>query len=315
MLKKKNTKHTQSPIANPWLILAIGIIAGTFAAPFIKLAQQGGLPSPIVASGRMLLAAIIITPLVWRYYRHEMFQLNRRDILFAMLAGLCLQAHFQLFIVALETTSVLVVVVLVNTGPLWVAMIERFFLKERVNKYVWIGLIVTIFGGMYIAFNASNTAGISAVNPLFGASLSAIAAVAGAATLALGRNIRQKVSLFPYIWIVFGSGGLMGVIYAILTGTAIFGHSAEGYFWLLMLTLIPQLIGHSCFNFALGYITATMTSLSGQMITVTATIAAFLIFREVPTMTDIIGSAIIAAGVLMAIIYRQKHISASEIQS
>jgi len=307
--QKQEKRKSNSPALNPWIILVIGIAAATFAAPFIKLSQQGGIPSPVVASGRMLLAAIAITPLVWRYYRHEMAQINRKDILYAMLAGLCLQAHFQLFIVALETTSILVVTVLLNTGPLWVAMIERAFLKEHINKYVWIGLIVTIFGGMYIALNATNTVGASDVNPLFGATLSALAAVAGAATLTLGRNLRQKVSLFPYVWIVFGFGGLMGLVYAIITGTPILGHSAGGYFWLLMLTLIPQLIGHSCFNFALGYITATMTSLSGQMITVTATIAAFIMFAEVPTMTDIIGSAIIATGVVIAIIYRRKHIS------
>ncbi|MEM9951046.1 MAG: DMT family transporter [Chloroflexota bacterium] len=312
-IAETKTKHN-APAINPWLILMVGIAAGTFAAPFIKLAQDGGLPSPVVASGRMLLAAIIITPYVWFAHRDELMRLDRRDLIFAMLAGVFLQTHFQLFILALETTSVLVVVVLLNTGPLWVAIIARILLKEQINRYVWIGLMVTIFGGMYIAFSTVSGADAEIANPLFGATLSIFGAIAGAATLVTSRSVRQKVSLFPYVWVVFGFGGLVGLVYTILTSTPITGHPADGYFWLLMLTLVPQLIGHSSFNFVLGYISATMTSLSSQMITITASIAAFFMFAEVPTIGDMIGSGIIILGVLIAIVYRNHGKSTGKVK-
>lgn len=305
---KSNLQHMY-----PWIALFIGIGAGTFAAPFIKLSQQAGIPSPVIAFARMGLAAIILTPLVFRYYRTELSQLTRRDILMAMLGGLLLQIHFLLLIFALESSSILIVIVIINTGPLWVALLERFFLKEQINRYVWLGMFISILGSVYIALSASTVALQGQVSPLFGATLSLFAAMAGSAYITVGRSVRAKVSLFPYIWIVFGFGGIIGLVYALMTGVPISGHSSGGYFWLLMLTLIPQLIGHSGFNYALGYLRATIISLSAQLLTITASLVAFLLFSEVPTITDIIGSVVIALGVLIAIIYRNR--SATKVES
>ena len=71
--------------------------------------------------------------------------------------------------------------------------------------------------------------------------------------------------------------------------------------WLLMLTLVPQLIGHSMFNFTLGYLPATLISISTQTVVVTSSILAFFIFDEVPLPLQILGSAVIVTGVLLAI--------------
>lgn len=295
-----------SPTFNPWIALIIGICATTFAAPFIKLSQENGLPSPVIALGRMGLAALILTPLIIRNYRQELTELTRRDILMAMFGGLWLTTHFLLMIFALAQASTLVVLVIINTGPLWVALLERIFLKERINRFVWLGMFITILGSAYIALSANDVTGLGDSNPMFGAILSVLASIASAAYLTVGRTVRRKVSIFPYVWIVFGFGGIISLIFALATATPILGHQSGGYFWLLMLTLIPQLIGHSSFNYALKYFTATLTSLSSQLLTITGSFVAFLIFAEVPTQTDLIGSVIIAFGVLIAILNRSK---------
>ncbi|MEO1163345.1 MAG: DMT family transporter [Chloroflexota bacterium] len=301
-----STSSKKIPLINPWLALAIALAAATFAGPFIKLSQEGGLPSPVVAAGRMSLAAIILTPLVLGRYRDDLRNLTGSDILWAMAGGVLLCVHFVLLIFALENTSILIVTVILNTGPLWVALLERVFLKERVNKWVWLGLFITIIGSTFIAFFADNETSAGANNVLLGAGLSVTAAMCGASYITLGRNIRQKISLFPYIWIVFGFGGIVGIIISLASGTPITGHPSGGYFWLLMLTLIPQLIGHSGFNYVLGYISATLTSLSNQMLTVTAATAAFFIFGEVPGVVEVVGSLIIAVGVVMALLMRSR---------
>lgn len=300
---------SRQAVINPWLALGIALAAATFAGPFIKLSQEAGLPSPVVAAGRMSLAAVILTPLVLYRYRDDLRNLTRSDLLWTMAGGTLLCIHFMLLIFALEYTSILILTVILNTGPLWVALLERVFLKERVNRWVWLGLGITIVGSTYIAFFADGTGSVETNNALLGASLSVAAAMCGASYITLGRKVRQKISLFPYVWIVFGFGGIVGIIITLASGTPIVGHPGGGYFWLLMLTLIPQLIGHSGFNYVLGYITATLTSLSNQMLTVTAATAAFFIFGEVPGVEEIIGSAIIAVGVVMALLMREKRTS------
>lgn len=316
IVEKRKNKNVEAPAFNPWLALLIGVLAGTFAAPFIKLSQENGLPSPVIAFGRMGLAAIALTPLVLRYYSQELQNLTKRDLIMAIIGGLFLVTHFMLMIFALENATTLVVLVIVNTGPLWVALLERVFLKEHLNRFVWIGMFVTIAGSFYIALNVNSGTSIGDGTPMLGAILSFFAAIAGAAYMVIGRTVRRKVSLFPYVWVVFSCGGILGLIVTLVTGTPIVGNPSGGYFWLLMLTLLPQLIGHSAFNFALRYFTATLTSLSSQLLTITGSIVAFLIFAEVPTLHDFIGSVVIALGVLIAILNRTKTSpSASEIDA
>ena len=71
---------------NPTIVLVVALIAATFAAIFMKLAMQAGLPAPVVATGRLLLAAIVMTPYVLHKHADELRNLSRRDILFAVIA-------------------------------------------------------------------------------------------------------------------------------------------------------------------------------------------------------------------------------------
>lgn len=292
---------------NPALVLMIALGAGTFATIFIKAAQNAGMPSHLIAAGRMLLAAIILTPVVLQKYRAELGNLERRDLLMAMFAGFWLATHFLIMITALETTSVMIFMVILNTGPLWVGLLERIFLKVKLTRGVWLGLFVAISGSVFIAITSGSGSEAVKDNTLYGIVLTLIAAIAGSTYMTIGRSVRSKVSLLPYIWIVFSMGGIISLIFVFATGTPILGHSTESYFWLIMLTLIPQLIGHSGFNYALGYFPATIISLSGQVITITAAIAAFFFFGEIPTFIQIIGSSIIAVGVVMAILARKRQ--------
>lgn len=298
--------HDKGITTSPALVLTIALGAGSFAAIFIRAAQNAGMPSHLIATGRMLIAAVILTPVVMRKYRADLARLERRDILMAMFAGFWLATHFLIMITALETVTIMIFTVILNTGPLWVALLERTFLKATLNRGVWIGLLITISGGAFIAVTTGNSGEALQGNSVCGIILTMIAAVASAAYITIGRGVRSKISLLPYIWIVFSMGGIVGLLFVLMTGTPVFGHSPESYFWLLMLTLIPQLVGHSGFNYALGYFSATFISLSGQILTVTAAVAAFIFFGEVPTIMQITGSIIIALGVVIAIMARNR---------
>lgn len=287
-------------------MLVLGIVAATFAAPFIKLTQQAGMPSPLVAAGRLILATAVLTPLVWTRYRHEITHLSRRDLVMAAFAGLWIATHFIMLITALEYTSVLINQVIVNTGPIWAAILERIFLRARLSRIVWFGMMISFTGGGMIALSGATNVSSELANPMLGNTLALVGAVSGAVYLTIGRSVRSKVSLFPYIWVVFGCGGLFALVYVFATGTPITGHPPESYFWLVMLTIAAQLLGHASFNFCVGYLPAAIVTLAGQVITVTAGIVGYLLFAEVPTFLELVGCGIILAGVLMAIIGRRQ---------
>lgn len=259
------------------------------------------MPAPYIVAGRLLLAAIFLTPFVLRSHRTELQQLNRKDLLIAGFAGFWLALHFVWMVFAIENTSILIAQVIVNTGPIWVALLEVTFLRARLTRTVWIASIITLIGGSVIAIGSGINEGVGQ-HALQGAFLALISAIASSIYLTIGRHLRSKVSLIPYIWVVFWAGSITSLIIIAATSTPLMGYKTDGYFWLFLITLIPQLIGHTGYNYALAYFPATVIAIASQSISVTAPMLAFLAFQEVPVLTDLIGSVIIISGVLLAIL-------------
>lgn len=293
----------QKPAAtnNAYLAMGAGIVLAAFAAILIRLALDAGLPALLIAAGRLTLAALLLTPLVWMRYRHELARLRKRDILYAALAGIWIAVHFITLIYSLDNTSVLVSQAISNSGPLWVALMEVVFLRARLNRWVWLGLLIALVGGSLIALAGTGGAVQIGANPALGNFLALLAAISGSAYLTLGRRTRNHISVIPYVWILYTVGAITASIVLLLTQTPILGYPLEGYFWLLLLTILVQLVAHTLFNFAVGYLPATIVSLIGPVVTVCAGIIAFLLFAEVPLTLEIIGSIVIVSGVITAV--------------
>lgn len=282
-----------------YAVILLGVLATSTAAIFIRYAQGEGLPSLIIAAGRLTLAALLLTPFALRAHRAELAALQRGDLLLGAASGFFLAIHFATWIASLEYTSVLISVVFVSTSPLWVALLELFFLKVRLGALVWVGLVIALVGG--VAIGAASGLSDVGSSPVLGGGLALAGAVAIAVYLVIGRKLRAKLSLLPYIWVVYGFAALFLIAFVTLAGLPITGYSPNGLIWIVLLALVPQLVGHSSFNYALRYLPATFISIATQMEPIASAALALIIFREQPTEVQIIGSLAILAGVTLAI--------------
>jgi drug/metabolite transporter (DMT)-like permease len=131
-------------------------------------------------------------------------------------------------------------------------------------------------------------------------------AVAVAAYYVIGRSVRPKLALLPYIWLVYGIAALAALTVIAFTRTTITGFSTSGYLWLLAVAIFPQLIGHSSFNYALKHLSATYVGVASQLEPVSSALVAFIVFQETPTEWQLVGSGIILAGVMLATIGQSK---------
>jgi drug/metabolite transporter (DMT)-like permease len=287
------------------IAIIIGVIAVALAAIFIRFAQAEAVPSLVIAAGRLTIAALILSPYVWLTHRTEILALRRRDLLLALLSGAVLAVHFATWIASLEYTTVLISVVLVSSSPLWVAALERVFLRVRLNRWVGIGLMVAIAGGMLIGIGGDSGAEAGS-NPLLGGVLALAGAVAVAVYFVVGRDLRARLSLLPYIWLVYSCAAIFLLAAVLVAGVPIVGYSANAYLWIVALALVPQLIGHSAFNFALRYLSATYVSIITQTEPIASAIAAFIIFREQPLPLQLLGSLGILIGVVLASLGQRK---------
>ncbi|MDZ4766866.1 MAG: EamA family transporter [Chloroflexota bacterium] len=309
----QSTPMSQSSAAAPttktptqvYLVLTIGVIAASCAAIFIRFAQADGMPSPVIAAGRLALSALLLTPFALARHRSDLEQLERRDLLLAAGAGFFLAVHFAAWISSLEYTSVLISVVLVSTSPLWVALLEFIFLRARFERLMIIGLGIALIGGFVIGAAGDPSADVGQM-PVLGGGLALLGAIAIAIYLVIGRNLRAKLPLLPYIWLVYGFAALFLIALVIIGGQSITGYAPTTYVWVLVLALVPQLIGHTSFNYALRYLPATLISIAGQMEPLASALLAFVVFQELPAPLQIAGSAAVLVGVIMATLGQAK---------
>lgn len=279
--------------------MAAGLLVMSFASIFIRFAQNEGVPSLVIAMGRLLLASLVLTPIILTRHKAALKLLVRRDLLLAAASGALLATHFATWIASLEYTSVLVSVVLVTTTTLWAALLEFFFLRVSLRPFVIAGLALAIVGGIIIGVGGGGDSS-SGSNPVLGGGLALAGALSMAVYLIIGRTLCLRIGLMPYIWLVYGCATITLILVVTVTATPVTGYSPQGYLWVALLGLAPQLIGHTSINYALQYLSATYVSIASQLEPIGSAIAAFVIFRERPADLQIVGSIVLLAGVIIA---------------
>lgn len=290
------------------IMLIAAIFAGSSAAIFTRLAQAEGMPSLLIAAVRLSLSALILTPIALTRHRREIADLlsppRRADLGWAAFSALLMALHFGTWITSLEYTSVLIATVVVTSSPLWTGMFESAFFRLRLSRGIILGLAAGLVGNLVLTLSGGGASGGS--NIALGMALALIAAVAIALQRTFSRPLRVRLSLIPFLWLLFGLGGLSLIVALILTRTPVLGFSPMGTFWMVMVTLFPQLIGHSALNYALRYMPATYVSMLVQIQPIFSTTAAFLLFDEQPSLGQLAGSVIIMVGVFVAMLWHAR---------
>lgn len=300
-------KHPPIP---PFIAIFFGILAVSTASIFIRFAQKEA-TSLVIAAWRLTIASIILVPVAASTHRRELTSLNRSDLLMALLSGFFLALHFATWITSLQYTTVASSVVLVSTIPLWVALLSPFTIKEPIRSAVAVGLILALVGGAIVGISdsCSITAGRltcpSVVNFMHGRAflgdvLAVCGAIAGAGYLLIGRKLRAKMSLVSYISLVYGMAAVVLIIIMFSARENPIGYSPMIYLWLVLLAVIPQLMGHTTFNWALGYLSAAYVSITLLGEPIGSTILAYIILNEKPTVIKLIGGVLILVGIYIA---------------
>ncbi len=291
------------PAIKPYLGLAIGIVAVSFASIFIRLAEA---PSLVIAASRLTIASLILAPAALIKGKDELRSLTRKDLLLALLSGLFLGLHFATWISSLEYTSVASSVVFVSTSPMFVGLASHFLLKERVSRQMFAGIAVSVLGGMIIGYGDFGLG----TRELFGDFLAIVGAVAVSVYLLVGRKLRRHLSLLSYIFLVYATAAVFLIAVCLAAGHTFSGYSRQTYLLFVLLAVVPQIIGHSSYNWALKYLPATLVGVATLGEPIGSTILAYFALREAPTLAKLGGGVLILAGIYVS--SRAKSVAESE---
>jgi drug/metabolite transporter (DMT)-like permease len=283
----------------PFVVLGIGLLMISFGAIFTRFAQAEGVSSLVVATWRLGLAALVVTPIVLLRSRRDLFSLNRRQMMLAAVAGLFLALHFATWITSLEYTSVASSTALVTTNPLWIGVASFVLFRERPSPMMLAGIALSFAGSLFIFWSDSSGAG-SGSQPVLGNLLALIGAWCFSAYLIIGRRLRAGLGLAAYIWLAYGVAAIFLLVASATSGSALTGHSAFAWAMLAGMALGPQLLGHTAYNWSLRHVSATFVAVVTLGEPVGSAIMAFLLLGERFAPMQLVGFVLLLFGIYLA---------------
>jgi len=269
------------------------VLAVSCAAILVRLADA---PPLAIATWRLALAAAVTGALALAFRRAELAALDGRARALLAGAGLALAVHFATWIASLRLTSVASSVALVTTQPVWVALLARVALGERVGGRAAGGIALAVLGG------AGMAGGDLAVgrDAIAGDLLALAGAIFAAVYFVLGRRVRARLSLGAYVGVVYPVAALALALLAAVAGAPLHGFGARTWTALLALALFPQLLGHSLLNWSLRWLSAPFVAVAILAEPVVSTIVAIPVLGEWPSPVQVAGGVVLLAGVALA---------------
>ncbi|MFP9191699.1 DMT family transporter [Natronosalvus vescus] len=284
----------------PAAALAFAVFAASTSAILVRWSVA---PSSVAALYRVVFTTAIVAPIALIWHRHEFARLSWRDLAGATIAGVALAVHFAAWFESLNYTSVAASVTLVQTQPLFVAIGAALLLGEYVDRRTVLGILVAIGGAAVMSFGGAGEAPIADAT-LYGNSLAILGAITVAGYVLAGRSIRQRVSLFPYVTVVYTA---CAITLFVLVGVQ--GHDYLAYpprEWLLFLAMAvgPGVLGHTVVNWVLKHLESVVVSVTWLGEPVGSTALAFVLLSEVPDVVTVVGGAVVLAGIYWTTVSR-----------
>jgi drug/metabolite transporter (DMT)-like permease len=275
-----------------FLCLLAGGCAIAFAPIFVRLADTGP-----VASAFWRVALAIPFLWAWNWGRTPISRKGVRPHFAVWAAGLFFALDLGVWHWSIVWTSVANSTLLANLATIFVTLMGWLVWKQRVSRLFLVGM-VTAIAGMFILVGPNFVAGgtrfagdlLAALTAIFyGSYMLAIkvARDAGGSTariMAWSTTI-SAVALLPFAW---------------LSPQPFWPASPGGWFTVLGLALVSQILGQGLIAYAFAHLPASLSSVSLLIQPVMAALFAWALFGEAIGPMQFAGGAVVLAGIWIA---------------
>lgn len=273
-----------------FIILAIAILAISTSGPLITVTAA---PAIAIAFWRCFLGAVATAPFA---FKDGMININRKTLLTSASAGLLLGIHFAVWIPSLRFTTVAASTAMVATQPAWAALIARIR-GERFPNKVWFGIFVALSGALLLTGIDISLDSRAVIGDL----LALLGAIFAALYVTVGQSARTKLTTAQYTVIAYSSAALALFVLAIGVGTNLTGFSRQAWFYIFLLTLLAQILGHTLFNITLRSLSATVVSMGILFEMPGSTIIAAIAIGQIPPWQTLPAIALLMVGMFYVV--------------
>jgi drug/metabolite transporter (DMT)-like permease len=306
------------PDARAWAGLVLGVLGISGASVYMRLAGTDPL---VTAFWRLALAALLLAPLhVWRTCNNLPREGTSRAFLFktrggcvpkwnmldgkVVLAGAFLALHFALWVTSLTMTSVLSSLVFVTMNPLFVAILDLVLLRGRTSPLLWVAVAIATAGGLVIGIQSGTTANVGNLLALGGS-------LAVSLYLIVGRRVSGTMDPVSYNVGVFGWAALLTGVVCVVTRRPLLPLSGTAFLWLAVTAILSQTIGHGLINASLKVFQPQFVALMILWEPILGGLLAYLVLGEKPQAVELVGGAVILAGIALAIVAEGRAVKMS----
>lgn len=285
---------------NPYLILAVGVISVSTSAIFVKVSSAS---AGVIAFYRLLFTVLLMLPIFIVKYVEELKLISKKDWFFSILSGVFLAFHFILWFESLNYTSVASSTVLVTLQPLFAFVGTYIFFKESFSFMAILSGLIAIAGSIIISWGDFRISGAA----LFGDLLALVACALITAYLLVGQEVRKRLSLMTYTFVVYSISTLVLFFYVIFSVEKLYPYPPIDWVYFLLLAIIPTILGHTLFNWSLEWLSTSTISMAILFEPVGAIILAYFILGEKLIFTQVIGGIVVIGGLALFLVDERKR--------
>ena len=278
---------------NFFLILTFGAMLIGFAPIFVKWST---LSSSAISFYRMLLAIPFLFLLNYALNKRFRFTVkNKKTILYAAIASLAFTTDLTLWHYSMDITSVSNATIIVNSAPIFVAILGFIFFNERLSKTFIRSFLITYIGIIGLIYYSNNYIN----GKVLGDILCLVAALFYAVYLLVIAKLGKENSLNIIFYTTLFCC-LFSIVPMLIQGGNMVPASKFEWINLLLMAFLCQFGGQYFITHGIGKISASEGSIGLLMQPITATILAAYLFNEILNITQIIFVFVALFGIYLA---------------
>lgn len=276
--------------------LAAGLVTVTlWGSAFVAIRDAGRTLSPgSLALGRLLVSLVLLgaAALIWR----EPLPARRDLLLIAAFGVLFLGVYSVTLNEAERRVDAGTAAMLINVGPILIAILAGIFLREGFPRWLFAGCAVAFVGCLLIGLG--NTQSGSRVG--LGIALLILAATAYASAVVIQKPVLARVSPLQVTWLGCATGAIVCLPFLPTLVGDLERADASAIGWMVYLGAAPTALGFATWAFALRRMNAGRLASLAYLIPVVAILLGWAILGETPPRLAAVGGALCLAGVYLA---------------
>jgi drug/metabolite transporter (DMT)-like permease len=293
------TDHRPAPRAaertDPAAVAAALVTVTLWGSAFVAIRDAGQTLSPgSMALGRLVVSLVVlgIAAAIQRYALP-----SRRDLLaIAAFGALFLGVYSVTLNEAERRVDAGTAAMLINAGPILIAILAGIFLKEGFPRWLLAGGAVAFTGCVLIGLANSRSGSRAGL----GVALLIVAAFAYASAVVIQKPILARVPPLQVTWLGCAAGTIVCLPFAPTLVSELGRADATAIGWVVYLGLAPTALGFATWAYALRRMSAGRLASLAYLIPVVAILLGWGLLGETPPWLAALGGALCLAGVALA---------------